>query len=46
MALDSCLSPFLMRRTTEISDAEVTTLLDGLDFLTLIEEGDYAAFAA
>lgn len=38
--------PFLMRRTVEVSGADVTTLLDGLDSLTLTQEGDYTAFAA
>lgn len=35
-----------MRRTGEIPEADVTTLIVGLDFLTLIRKGDFAAFAA
>lgn len=36
----------LMRRTCEMSLVEVLALVDGLDFLTFIEEGDYAIFVA
>lgn len=36
----------LMRQTLEIEPIMVHALLDGLDFINLAHEGDYAAFAA